>query len=127
MFKKITITTMFAIAALMSCFALTVDAQAGDYHGKHHVKKHYHEEHYHEDGYKKHYHYDGHKKYYHSHKKHKPYYKKIVKGHKVYNCKFWSKHHYNCEFSHYKKKHHGKKFFFTFHGKGHHGKHRKHY
>ncbi|MBX2855761.1 MAG: hypothetical protein KTR21_12295 [Rhodobacteraceae bacterium] len=119
MLKKITLPMMIAIAALMSFLTISVQAQAGDYHGSHHRghDKHYGEKYYDD----RHYDYHGKQHAYHGHKHHKPYYKKIVKGHKVYDCKFWSKSHYSCEFSHYKKRHYGKKYH---HGKKYyHGKH----
>ncbi|MBX2855762.1 MAG: hypothetical protein KTR21_12300 [Rhodobacteraceae bacterium] len=113
MLKKITMTTVIAIAALMSFMAISVEAQAGDYNGSHqHDQSKY---------------YDDRHNDYHGYKNHKPVFKKIVKGHKVFNCKFWSKHRYTCEFSHYKKRHHSKHFSFKFDNKRGHHNHGKHY
>ena len=127
MLKKITMPMMIALAALMSFLTISIEAQAGDYHGS---QYHGHAKHSGERYYDDHdYDYHGKKHAYHGHKHHKPHYKKIVKGRKVYNCKFWSEHHYSCKFSHYKKRHHGKHFSFKFFKKKHHHGHghRKHY
>ena len=43
---------------------------------------------------------------------HKPVFKTLVKGGKVFTCKFWSKHRYTCQFSHDQKRRHGKPFTF---------------
>ncbi|MCI4663816.1 MAG: hypothetical protein MRY74_03755 [Neomegalonema sp.] len=80
--KKIMSASLVAAAAFMGVVASGVDAKAGEYgatYGGAYATPVYD----------------------HGYKYKRPVIKEIVRGNKVYLCKFWSKTRYTCEFSHY--------------------------